>query len=60
MSAEARVGRGRLDNCVANMIFFTFSPPVRGNEAEEREIRVSADSKMNGLFYQQLKRVTPN
>lgn len=44
MSAEARVGRGRLDNCVANMIFFTFSLPVRGNEAEEPEIRVSADS----------------
>lgn len=42
------------------MIFFTFSLPVRGNEAEEREIRISADSKMNGLFYQQLKRVTPN
>lgn len=60
MSAEAQVGRGRLDNCVANMIFFTFSLPVRGNEAEEREIRISADSKMNGLFYQQLKRVTPN
>lgn len=44
MSAEAQVSRGRLDNCVANMIFFTFSLPVRGNEAEEPEIRVSADS----------------
>lgn len=44
MSAQAQVGRGRLDNCVANMIFFTFSLPVRGNEAEEPEIHICADS----------------
>lgn len=44
MSAEAQVGRGILYNCVANMIFFTFSLSVLGNEAEEPEIRVSVDS----------------
>lgn len=44
VSAQAQVGRGRLDNCVANMIFFTFSLPVRGNEAEEPEIHICADS----------------
>ncbi len=44
MSAEAQVGRSRLYNCVANLIFFTFSLLVLGNEAEEPEIHVSVDS----------------